>query len=238
VEYLRCSGFKSYAGQTITFERAADWYVAFVLPARESGQLALVDLGDAKRIDEAVLALRAAMPGVAPADAAPQDWRSAARAAAELVWDPVAPLLDLDAEVIVATDGQIGALPFDALVTANGQPLLTQLTITSLGTGRDARLLDFRPNWSSEEPVVIGPPEFGEPWAPFVPLPGTQGEANRVSKLLTASRSEASPVPAWRSARALVASIANSPRANFVSLKSALAGRGVGTRTARAPRGR
>ncbi|MFB9958733.1 CHAT domain-containing protein [Agromyces bracchium] len=182
VEYVKCRRFQILSDGPSAGERTKDWYVAFVLPRKDPAGLALVDLGPAEAIDQAILDMRTAI--AADGSGAAAGWRLAARAAAALVWDPIASLIDVDATVLIAPDGQMGALPFDALLDANEIPLLAKHTLVCIGTGRDTRLLNSRPNWSSAAPEVVGAPEFGDPWAPFVPLPAAQREAKAVASLL------------------------------------------------------
>jgi tetratricopeptide (TPR) repeat protein len=194
VEYVWCEPYETSSEGQGASGRDAPWYAAFVLPAGRPQDLAVVDLGDAGPIDQAVEALRAAIPssgrGISARPEAPQpgvDWRTPARAAATLVWDPVAALLPTDDEdpwAIVAPDGALCALPFDALLRADGLPLVATATLTMLATGRDAARLEERANWATREAVVVAAPDFGAPGAPFSPLPGTVAEGQRVAGLL------------------------------------------------------
>jgi len=178
VEYIRCPGLKS-GRHDIDFDE--DLYLAFVLPAGQPERLVVKELGQAKQIDDAVQDLRDAIsqeihPSV--------NWRDEARRVAALIWDPVADYLPGASDIFVAPDGGLCAVPFDALIAPDGRPLLETLTLTIVATGRDVQRMHYRANWRTRPPVVIAAPDFGEPWKPFGPLPGTVREGSAVADML------------------------------------------------------
>jgi CHAT domain-containing protein len=178
VEYVRCRGLRS-RGRGVGVDE--DVYLAFVLPAGQPERLVIAELGPVEPVDAAVQELRDAISqGVRPA----ADWRDKARRVAALIWDPVEDRLPGVADIFVAPDGGLCAVPFDALTAPDGRPLLETLTLIVIATGRDVQRMRTRANWRTRPPVVIAAPDFGEPWEPFGPLPGTVREGSAVADLL------------------------------------------------------
>src|SRR6185295_12937787 len=98
----------------------------------------------------------------------------------------VAPLRDQLAEVshlILAPDGKLNLVPFDALIDAQGHYELERYLISYLSSGRD--LLRLATHRASRSPaVIVADPDYGSPPphpAPgtmaFRPLPGVRAEA-------------------------------------------------------------
>ena len=178
VEYIRCRGLQS---RQLDIDADEDLYLAFVLPAGQPERLVIAELGPAKPIDNAVQELRDAISHeIRPS----MNWRDEARRVAALIWDPVADYLPGVSDVFVAPDGGLCAVPFDALVVPDGRPLLETRTLIVVATGRDVQRMHNRANWRTRPPVVIAAPDFGEPWEPFGPLPGTVQEGSAVADLL------------------------------------------------------
>ena len=193
VEYIRCRGLRS-RGRSIDADE--DVYLAFVLPAGQPERLVIAELGPVQPIHGAVQELRDAISQEMRPSA---DWRAKARRVAELVWAPVADHLPGVSDIFVAPDGGLCAVPFDALVAPDGRPLLETRTLIVVATGRDVQRMRNRANWRTRPPVVIAAPDFGEPWEPFGPLPGTVREGSAVADLL-----ETDPVTDEEATRALL----------------------------------
>lgn len=155
-------------------------YVAFVLTG-DPEKLTVVDLGPAAVIENAIDQLRNAIPQGALAR---ESWRSAARALAELIWDPLVPHLQWRRGTFIAPDGALCAVPFDALITSDGKPLLATTTIALVATGRDIHRFRTRANWRTTGPVIFAAPDFGEPWEPFGPLIGSVQEGAAIADQL------------------------------------------------------
>ena len=114
----------------------------------------------------------------------PRDWRTAARTVAAQVWLPVAQLLADDGPVVVAPDGALSMLPFDALIADGDEPLLSTRALSFVATGRDLHRFAHRPNWATLDPVVVAGPDFGGNGAPFAPFRGAAAEGEAIAALL------------------------------------------------------
>jgi CHAT domain-containing protein len=146
-------------------------YVAYVL--RNTGEPQWVELGDARRIDEAVDALRKSLRTPASSDA---DMRSIkevqvvgesgkanvkqlARRLDELVMQPVRKLLGETRTVLLSPDGALNLIPFAALVDENKKYLVENYQFVYLTTGRDLLRLQAKLP-SKGNPLLIGNPDY------------------------------------------------------------------------------
>ena len=78
--------------------------------------------------------------------------------------------------LFVSPDGPLHLLPFEALLDAEGTPLLARQSLSYLDNGRDLlRYTADRPDVETTAPLVLANPTFGSGW---VPLPGTAAEAD------------------------------------------------------------
>lgn len=100
-------------------------YVAFVRPA-DGGSPALVDLGPATPVDDAVRAWRAAVIDVPRAElrAREKAYRALAESLRERVWDPLIPWLRSAERVLIVPDGSLHLLSFGALPTGGTRYLI------------------------------------------------------------------------------------------------------------------
>jgi CHAT domain-containing protein/Tfp pilus assembly protein PilF len=180
-----------------TAERTVDaygppHYAAYVV--RKSGVPRGVDLGDAKALDDEIMA-------------AHREWRDphrsdSARLATGLYVRVLRPLAEYygDARrLLIAPDGNLSLIPFEALVDEQSQPVIARYRVTYLTSGRDLLRMRVK-HTSAQPPVVVADPLFGEPNAPsssalyFSPLPGSAAEGRAIkalfpdSLLLTGSR--------------------------------------------------
>jgi len=132
-------------------------YAAIVLPGGEASGLRLIDLGRATRVEAAVRRLRA----VIVKNAAVPDLGPGKRLR-RLIFDPLVKALGARRHIVVAPDGALNHVPFEALPAAAGDSryLIDDYEITYLATGRD--MLRFgRQRPSSLRPsVVIADPDF------------------------------------------------------------------------------
>jgi CHAT domain-containing protein/tetratricopeptide (TPR) repeat protein len=174
-------------------------YVAYVIT---SHAVRSVDLGDAKTIDAAISALRKSLR-----DPQSRDIKVVARAVDEKIMRPVRALAADARHLLIAPDGELDLIPFEALVDENGNYLVERNLFTYLSTGRD--LLRMRtPRTGRTEVAVVAAPSFGElntlavSTAPqahpttrsispgsdsssiyFAPLEGTKAEAQEIRAL-------------------------------------------------------
>ncbi len=180
-------------------------YIVYVL--RRHGRIRWKDLGSAAAIDKPVAKWRAALRDPGRADVA-----QIAREVDRRVMQPVRELAGNATHLLIAPDGQLDLIPFEALVDARGRYLVERYTITYLTSGRDLlRMAVSRPGGA--RPVVVADPEFGEPAGArpvqvasaiaqrrsittgkdfasvyFAPLAGTREEARKIEALFPDAR--------------------------------------------------
>ena len=130
-------------------------YIAYVL--RHTGEVQWAELGDAKKIEDAIGALRRAVRSPTRTDV-----RNLARAVDEKVMRPARALLGDSKRLLISPDGDLNLIPFEALVDEHGRYLVEQHAFVYLTSGRDLlRLKTQRESKSS--PVVFADPIFGDP---------------------------------------------------------------------------
>lgn len=180
-------------------------YLALVLPANEPDSVALLDLGEAEPVEDAIARVRVALSGdlsysraqtETPATDAGEDVR-------RLVFDPLLPRLAGRTRVIVSTDGDLATLPFEALPLDRGTRLIDRYVFSYLSCGRDLLRMQGQAPGIFGAAFVAADPDFdlsgdvGD--APLadgresrdlsrnegaVRLPGTRAEAETVAGLL------------------------------------------------------
>jgi CHAT domain-containing protein len=192
-------------------------YLAFVSPGPADGPR-LLDLGPAEPIDRMIADWRTRLAGEAEprdlvkAGPAPDpgpagDAGASLRAAA---FDPLVPALGGRRRLLLAPDGALNRLPFEALPGADGRSLIDAYRLSYLAVGREVLGFGRRAAAAAGPPVVIADPDFdlgasgGPPAAPggvtapgrhapdlprdtlhFRRLPGTRAEGERVAGLLS-----------------------------------------------------
>jgi CHAT domain-containing protein len=129
-------------------------YVAYVL--RRRGEVQWKELGEARTIDGAVDALRRAL-----GDPRRNDVRELARALDEKVMRPLRALTGDATQLIVAPDGELNLLPFQALIDEQNHYLVERYGFTYLTSGRDLLRMQVTRE-SRSAPLVIADPAFGE----------------------------------------------------------------------------
>jgi CHAT domain-containing protein/Tfp pilus assembly protein PilF len=132
-------------------------YLAYLLTPQ--GQPKWVDLGEARQIDRAIEAWRAALrkPGR-------KDAKRLARALDERLMRPVRSLLSnipgATQHLLIAPDGSLNLIPFAALVDERNRYLIERYAISYLTSGRDLLRLQT-PEESRSAPLVVANPDFG-----------------------------------------------------------------------------
>ncbi len=129
-------------------------YAAYIV--RRQGAPHVQDLGEAKVIDDAILALRQAL-----GDAARGDAREFARSLDEKVMQPIRALLGDATQLLVSPDGELNLIPFAALVDEQGRYLIQRYSFTYLTSGRDLLRMQVARK-SQSVPVIVANPTFGE----------------------------------------------------------------------------
>jgi CHAT domain-containing protein/Tfp pilus assembly protein PilF len=130
-------------------------YVAYVI--RKQGEVRWTELGEAKKIDDAITALRQALR-----DPARGDVRKLARAVDEKLMQPVRALVGDATQLLISPDGELNLIPFATLVDEQGRYLVERYALAYLTSGRDLLRLQTRRE-SKSPPVVVADPAFGEP---------------------------------------------------------------------------
>lgn len=167
----------------------AEHYAAFVI--HDDGTASVVDLGEAARIDEAIVAYRRVLanPRTDPSRIGRQlhGWLMA----------KVEPHLGSKTKVYVSPDGMLNLLPFAALVDGKDRFLVERYAFTYLSSGRDLLRLSKNERARSA-PLLVGSPNFSSGGAGtsagtrsaglsdlvFPPLPGTSAELDALSKVI------------------------------------------------------
>jgi tetratricopeptide (TPR) repeat protein len=156
VEFARCGTFRFDAkGQDPTW--GPDRYLAFVLRAGEGDRVALLDLGDAEVIEQAVLRLR--KETAEGETASPARLQRAARLVHDLAFQPLREELGSAREIFISPDGTLNLIPYEALLGPDGRYLVEEYTFNYLAAGRD--LLGFgQGSGPGGIPVLMGDPDF------------------------------------------------------------------------------
>jgi CHAT domain-containing protein/tetratricopeptide (TPR) repeat protein len=187
-------------------------YAAWVIPARGRGDVQLIDLGEAEKIESAVLALRQAL------GTAPRDLRSRPEAVAEkgigtllkglarLVLAPLTGHIDQAKCWVISPDAALWLVPWAALPLADGSYAVEKHQITYLVSGRDviSPPIPHAARAAVGPPLVLADPDFdlapakknregrvaargllsADALPPFPRLPATAAEARAVAPLL------------------------------------------------------
>ncbi len=169
-------------------------YIAYVLGDR--GDPILVDLGEAKPIDDEIVKLRTAL-----ADPDNDGVTDLAKSLHTLTFGKLAPALGKTKQILLAPDGALNVLPFAALHDGK-QFLVENYTFTYLSSGRDLLRIGVHAKAKQKARAVIfadpdfdGAPAAAQPAATrrsramqnltWPRLPGTAAEADALEKTLT-----------------------------------------------------
>lgn len=156
-------------------QRREERYLAYLLTSR--GPPGYVALGAAARIDAEIEAVLAAVHGKAE--------RSITRRALQrldaLVLAPIRARLSGTSQLVLAPDGQLNLVPFDALVDADGRYALENYLVSYVTTGRDLLRLATSPRPRTPA-VIVAAPDYGsgpstQDTVSFPALPGAAAEA-------------------------------------------------------------
>jgi CHAT domain-containing protein/lipopolysaccharide biosynthesis regulator YciM len=157
-------------------------YAAYVL--RRDADATGVDLGPVADIDAAAGRLREALR-----DPARTDVSQLSRRLDRLVMQPVRARLGKATQLLIAPDGALNLIPFEALVDERGRFQVERYAMTYLGSGRDVLRMEVS-RATTGPPVIVADPAFGEPPVTksgpvyFSPLDGTREEAEAIRRLL------------------------------------------------------
>jgi len=183
VEFVRYHRFDARAQSPRQEER----YVAYLVTSH--GAPHWVPLGEAAPIDAAVDAVLAALQ--APVRMAAT--RTALQHLDALLVTPLRDQLTGVSHLILAPDGKLNLVPFEALIDSQGHYELERYLVSYLSSGRD--LLRLAAHRASRSPaVIVAGPDYGPlPSHPapgtvsFLPLPGARAEAVDLGRYFSTS---------------------------------------------------
>jgi CHAT domain-containing protein/tetratricopeptide (TPR) repeat protein len=147
-------------------------YAAWLIPSAGQGEVKLVDLGDAARVDQAVQAVR---DGLRAAQGSPQqksvildrgeadaekEMRPALAALAKLIVEPLAEPLAGKSQWIVSPDGALWLVPWAALLLADGSYALEKHHIRYVISGRDLVMPPAQPPAQRDASLLVADPDF------------------------------------------------------------------------------
>lgn len=134
-------------------------YAVYVL--RPQGVVAWRDLGEAAPLEAALNAWRVALR-----EPKRRDIAKLGQAVSALLLQPLLPLLNETQHLLIAPDGALNLIPFEALPETAGRFLVEKFAVSYLSSGRDLlRLSSLQAAVSTAPPLVIADPVFGEPGA-------------------------------------------------------------------------
>jgi CHAT domain-containing protein/tetratricopeptide (TPR) repeat protein len=173
VELVRYHRFDPRKAQPWQEER----YAAYLLTAR--GPPLWVALGPAAPIDAEVDAMLAAMAGNAPMEHA----NAVLRRLHALAFAPIRARSRDVSHLILAPDGKLNLVPFEALVDQQGHSVVEDYLVSYVTSGRDLLSLTA-PRGPRSAAVIVAGPDYGQPpprgtaaITSFTPLAGALGEA-------------------------------------------------------------
>jgi CHAT domain-containing protein len=139
-------------------------YLVFVTPAGGASQTAMVDLGPAGAVDDAVAVFRSEIARIEAGGQAGDERGVIAKleVLSKLVLAPLLSCIKDSHHLVVCPDGQLSLVPFECLRTADGKYLVETSLISYLGAGREAVAYAKagavrRP---TGKPVLVGDPDF------------------------------------------------------------------------------
>lgn len=136
-------------------------YSAFVLPGGEPENLQMIELGDAAAIDQMIADFRASITGEYQAPVL--DGLEVMKIGATLratVFDPLHPAIGSCKRLLLAPDGDLARLSFEALPTGDGNWLIDEYQFSYVTVGREVLRFQGNNGRESTEPVILADPDF------------------------------------------------------------------------------
>jgi CHAT domain-containing protein len=184
---IECVRYRTYDFRTRHWGAARYAAVLLGRGAKDEPWLRLVPLGAAAPLEKVLHAWRTqAQKGRID--------EPSERALRQLLWEPLARALpEKTTRLVIAPDGELALLPFEALRLDDGKYLIERYAVRYVSTGRDLMPLP-RPKARSATALVLADPAYdsvgepktlaGEPGMRFASLPGFVREADTVARLL------------------------------------------------------
>ena len=140
-----------------------DHYLAFVLPAGKPNQVAMIDIGEAKKIDKAIEMFLFSFSRRSDNEILKERLDDSsiedAKELYDLVFNPLRSALGSATEIFISPDGNLNLIPFEALVAPDGKFLVEEYTFNYLAAGRD--ILAFGDSREKGgKPVLMGDPDY------------------------------------------------------------------------------
>jgi CHAT domain-containing protein/tetratricopeptide (TPR) repeat protein len=148
-----------------------DCYVAFMLSGDAPDDVQMIVLGEAEPIDRLIADFRAGII----ANVETKDDRNMAKLREETpstpvsdagaglrlaLFDRLAPALGSRTRLLIAPDGDLTRLPFEALPTGNGRCMIDDYQISYLSCGRDVLRFGTGVTGQPGEPLIVADPDF------------------------------------------------------------------------------
>jgi CHAT domain-containing protein/Tfp pilus assembly protein PilF len=146
-------------------------YLAFVLPAREPDNLQMIDLGEAEPIDQMIATFRSAITddpeirgkrdlGALLSESVGEPNISNGTLLRAALFDPLLPAIGNRKRLLLAPDGDLTRLPFEALPTDDGRRLIDDYQVSYLGVGRDVLRFGATSSGQPAAALVAADPDF------------------------------------------------------------------------------
>jgi CHAT domain-containing protein len=141
-------------------------YFAWIIPPAGQGEIQIIDLGTADKIDAAVENVRAALAASGNVIREQGESKAAAQLqrqlqqTADLVLRPLLPALADKQQLILSPDGALWLLPWAALPVGQDRCLLEQCSIRYALSGRDAAKDIPNSVYATKPPAIFANPDF------------------------------------------------------------------------------
>ncbi|HEV3005599.1 MAG TPA: CHAT domain-containing protein, partial [Pirellulales bacterium] len=146
-------------------------YVAWLVPSAGQGRVRIVDLGEAKAIDQATAAARRAIEtsaaelkhGAGREEAAEQKALAALTALAQRVLHPLLPALAGARELVISPDSQLWLVPWAALPLGDAEYAIERFSLRYVTSGRDlvlSQLAEALETPKSTRPQIFADPDY------------------------------------------------------------------------------
>ncbi|MBF0529918.1 MAG: CHAT domain-containing protein, partial [Deltaproteobacteria bacterium] len=132
-------------------------YLAFVLPAGSGDKIGMVDLGEAKVIEQTAADLKKAVQDAK--DLSGAQTGALSKKLYELIFARIKGELGAAKEIFISPDGQLSLIPFEILLSPDGRYLIEDYTFNYLASGRDV-LAFGQIKEQAGHSLLVGDPDF------------------------------------------------------------------------------
>lgn len=137
-------------------EEGKEYYLAFILHKGDGNRVAMIDLGDADKIDCMIASLK---KEIAESGGRQSDVAVVSKQLYDLVFQPLRKELGGARVIFISPDGNLNLLPFEVLQGPENKFLIEDFTFNYLAAGRD--IVGFRDQRDSTGAcLLIGDPDF------------------------------------------------------------------------------